>query len=62
LENSISEENVRIFDLWQKSECAFFDCTIDEHNELLSKVAMAEANGFFGIYDAIKAAVVSMQN
>lgn len=53
-------ERQRIFDLWQESECDFFDCTIKEHNELLSKVAIAEANGSLDVYSAIKIAVKSL--
>ena len=53
------DERQKVFDLWQEAECAFFDCTADEHSELLKKVAIAEAAGFPDMYAAIKAAIIS---
>ena len=53
------DERQKVFDLWQKAECAFFDCTADEHNELLEKVAIAKAAGFPDMYGAIKAVIIS---
>ncbi len=54
-----ADECQKDFDLWQETECAFFDCTADEHNELLEKVAIAEAAGFPDMYEAIKTMIIS---
>ncbi len=53
------DERQKAFDLWQETECAFFDCTVDEHNDILEKVAIAEAAGFPNMYVATKAAIIS---